>query len=67
MFTVTTYEYNPPEDVTCVDEGNDGRSNSIGLERGLVSQDSWRYNNTTLGTISLWGTSSVRTLETLED
>jgi len=40
MFTVTTYEYNPPEDVTCVDEGNNGMSNSIGLERGLVPQDS---------------------------
>jgi hypothetical protein len=39
MFTVTTYEYNPPEDVTCVDEGNDGRRNSISLERGLVFQD----------------------------
>ena len=40
MFTVRTYEYNPPEYVTCVDEGNDGRSNSIGLERGLVPQES---------------------------
>jgi len=39
MVTVTTYEYNPSEDVTCVDEGNDGRSNSISLERGLVPQD----------------------------
>jgi hypothetical protein len=39
MFTVTTYENNPPEDVTCVDEGNDVRSNSISLKRGLVPQD----------------------------
>ena len=39
MFTVTTYEYNTPEDVTCVDEGNDGTSNSINSERGLVLQD----------------------------
>ena len=39
MVTVTTYEYNPSQEVTCVDEGNDGRSNSISLERGLVPQD----------------------------
>lgn len=36
---LTTYEYNPPEDVTCVDEGNDGRRNSTSFERGLVTQD----------------------------
>jgi len=39
MFTVITYEHNPQEDVTCFDEGNDGRSNSISLERGLGPQD----------------------------